>query len=122
MRAQAVDGGPAAGTGVSDVWQVRVSDVAYRGAGRAVVRAVLRPKSPGVVSRRRGDHVLYARILGAGSIAEVLRGANGFGRELRLAGVWRGEGRGVNKKTGKKGRRVGVGRGACGGRRENLVG
>jgi len=41
MRAQAVEVGPAAGTGVGDVWQVRVSDVAYRGAGRAVVRAAV---------------------------------------------------------------------------------
>ena len=87
VRAQAIEVRATAGTGVGDVRQVRVSHVAYCRTGRAVVRAVLRPKSPGVVSRRRGDHVLYARIAGAGSIAEILRGANGLGRELRLAGM-----------------------------------
>ena len=64
MWAQAVEVGATAGTGVGDVRQVRVSDVANRGAGRAVVRAILRPKSPGTVSRGGGDHILHARVAG----------------------------------------------------------
>ena len=82
--AEPVEVGTAASARVSNVGQIRVSDVAIGRAGRAVPGAVLCSKADRVVPCCRGDHVLDAGITAGGRVDEVCRGVHGLGGKLRL--------------------------------------
>src|SRR5258708_448817 len=89
VRAESVEVGATARACVSDVRQIGVGDVAGRGTGGAVIGAILSPKSARTVSRGGGDHILDGGVAGSRGVAEVLCGANGLGRDLRLLGLRR---------------------------------
>src|SRR5260370_4675852 len=89
VRAESGEVGATARACVSDVRQIGVGDVAFRGTGGAVIGAILSPKSARIVSSGGGDHILDGGVAGSGGVAEVLCGADGLARELRLLGLRR---------------------------------
>ncbi len=89
VRAESVEVGATARACVSDVRQIGVGDVADCGTGGAVIGAILSPKSARTVSSGGGDHILDGGVDGSGGVAEVLCGADGLGRDLRLLGLRR---------------------------------
>src|SRR5258708_16786009 len=58
VRAESVEVGATARACVSDVRQIGVGDVAFRGTGGAVIGAILSPKSARIVSSGGGGHTL----------------------------------------------------------------
>jgi hypothetical protein len=86
-----------------------------------VIGAILSPKSARIVSSGGGDHILDGGVAGSGGVAEVLCGADGLGRDLRLLGLRRRRACVVRPDSGKNaglvaGMRAGsaTGDGACG--------
>src|SRR5262252_2263710 len=84
LRTQAVKIGTTTNASVSYVRQIGIGHVADSRTGRAVIRAVLGPKTWRNYPMGGSNHILYARVACTSGSAEVRRGAHRLGSELRL--------------------------------------
>src|SRR5260370_27312368 len=95
VRAESVEVGATARACVSDVRQIGVGDVAFRGTGGAVIGAILSPKSARIVSSGGGGLILGGGGAVRGGGAPRLCGAGGPAPPVRpswvvprSAGAW----------------------------------